>query len=712
MLSQDNSYAFNKVLTYLDQGGNNIWWNAYKSSNTTSKVSLVQTKLGLSTDCIEDSCIPICDQIIENDDKKYEYVNTPQKLIYPTFNRSNNVLTITLNNLRLNPQPSVITDDCINNECMDKYGAWTTAISSNVYYLIDDIPYYFIQANADDYGYSYLYQVSAIHIETGEEIFISKEQGLIDNTVTVDLDLPESFSAVITITKFNLVEIVSTYRFVERPLYLRSNWETNIPWTVRLYDTENILWSIIYLLLTDVDISLPQQLVLYKDRNRLADILLLTINDIAAYNTIRHSYVKTATAPIEYTQLVDDKSNWISNLVTSPNVLGTTNYTTEELPDITIQLLSFLALILAKQEVNAVIDTINAITTRSLKNSFIKLIAYTELYVNTNDVTYLSLATTLIKYIKYCFYHDGVFLESLNNPVVTTESTVYGDLFTKYVYNIDVDTKKYLGQLFNYLSFTTPYYINADTELSTQELLLFRLINVVLPSYLRTNSLIVDVQSIPISSSRLTHTFYECLEMYEQQVFTTFKATIPVNYTWLSEETPIQDLVIRGFTKPLIDLYVHARRQKDIISTKTTHTQLFNSNYLLNRKELLTTALSVDSQEIRSTYWSGAYSNTVDIEILGYIDDYIKQQLKTIEVVGIPVNVVSGIEMPLYNDFDICFDIVKLEDYRCQVEVNGQLILRTDGQCALAPVVKKELLQEIGDPITQETDLLDSLLIE
>jgi hypothetical protein len=200
--------------------------------------------------------------------------------------------------------------------------------------------------------------------------------------------------------------------------------------------------------------------------------------------------------------------------------------------------------------------------------------------------------------------------------------------------------------------------------------------------------------------------------MYEQQVFTTFKATIPVNYTWLSEETPIQDLVIRGFTKPLIDLYVHARRQKDIISTKTTHTQLFNSNYLLNRKELLTTALSVDSQEIRSTYWSGAYSNTVDIEILGYIDDYIKQQLKTIEVVGIPVNVVSGIEMPLYNDFDICFDIVKLEDYRCQVEVNGQLILRTDGQCALAPVVKKELLQEIGDPITQETDLLDSLLIE
>ena len=63
MLNQDNKY-FNRYLTYLDQGGNNIWWSTNSTTNSTTVAELVITGLGTDADCLQPNCNPICSEII------------------------------------------------------------------------------------------------------------------------------------------------------------------------------------------------------------------------------------------------------------------------------------------------------------------------------------------------------------------------------------------------------------------------------------------------------------------------------------------------------------------------------------------------------------------------------------------------------------------------------------------------------------------------
>ena len=67
--------------------------------------------------------------------------------------------------------------------------------------------------------------------------------------------------------------------------------------------------------------------------------------------------------------------------------------------------------------------------------------------------------------------------------------------------------------------------------------------------------------------------------------------------------------------------------------------------------------------------------------------------------------------MPIVSNFNLCIDIVQLQDYRCQVDINGQLILLSDGQCNLAPPVVEIILQENTSPVTQESSINDYFII-
>jgi hypothetical protein len=84
MLNQSN-YNFNKVLTYLDQGGNNIWWSSNSTIKTISSAELIITGQGIDSECIEEDCIPICSEIVESEEAVIEQLTRPQYLIYPTF---------------------------------------------------------------------------------------------------------------------------------------------------------------------------------------------------------------------------------------------------------------------------------------------------------------------------------------------------------------------------------------------------------------------------------------------------------------------------------------------------------------------------------------------------------------------------------------------------------------------------------------------------
>ena len=117
MLNQSN-YNFNKVLTYLDQGGNNIWWSSNSTIKTISSAELIIKGQGIDSECIEEDCIPICSEIVESEEAVIEQLTRPQYLIYPTFIVEPNTLTIELNNLQLINQPNSIEDNCIDSSCM------------------------------------------------------------------------------------------------------------------------------------------------------------------------------------------------------------------------------------------------------------------------------------------------------------------------------------------------------------------------------------------------------------------------------------------------------------------------------------------------------------------------------------------------------------------------------------------------------------------
>jgi hypothetical protein len=219
------------------------------------------------------------------------------------------------------------------------------------------------------------------------------------------------------------------------------------------------------------------------------------------------------------------------------------------------------------------------------------------------------------------------------------------------------------------------------------------------------------VLKLPISNYYLSNNILNNIDLFKQEVFNTFKDTIPTDFSWLPTTTPIQDTIIEAITKPLIDLYIHSNYLKEKITIKDALTNSYNDNTITNKDELLLKTLTTDSSNIRSSLWPGKYSNSIDLEIEGYYDDTTIEFTNNIKSLGIQTNLISGINLPTISNFNMCIDIVEMNDYRCQVDINGQLILLTTGECLLGPLEPNILLQENTDPITLESSIEDYILI-
>lgn len=714
MLNQSN-YNFNKALTYLDQGGNNIWWSGNNTSKTTPKAELIVNGQGIDSDCIEDDCIPICSVINEVEEQSVERINKPQQLIYPTFIIEDTKLTIQLNNLQLINSPNYIEDNCIDSTCVEEFGIWTKVIQTQIKTTIEGQTYYFIKANKDSYNYAYVYNISLIHEETGEEIIITKSKGLLSNIIVEDIVVPSQFNVVITVTKFTIEEVITTYRFINKPYYLRSDWATNLPWQINSNNTEEILFCILYLLNTNLEIEDNDRLILYKDSPQqiLINTLLDTITSITSTNSLSHSYIKTSTNVVEYNKLITDLSEEL--LLINPAIYATTNYVPEQ-DNNTIYFLLLIVLCLTNNVglIQTYIDKCITLDVTTLKEAVLKVISLVESYKITKDIYHLSIATSTIEQINKRYkLEDDSYIESLENPTSTIESKVYGDLLDYYVYSKDVITSSYLLEQITYISNINLYLTDSPTLLTQDPiyLLILNLLNLNLKSNISTNNLISDVLKLPISKYSLSNNILDNIDIFKQEVFNTFKAAIPTDFSWLSAITPIQDTVITSITKPLVDLYIHSNYLKEDLTIKDALTNSYSNSTIVNKDQLLSKTLTTNYSDIRSSLWPGIYSNSIDLEIEGYYDDTTIEFTNNIKSLGIQTNLISGINLPIINNFNMCVDILELNDYRCQVDINGQLILLSNGECDLAPPILDILLQENSDPLTLESSITDFILL-
>jgi hypothetical protein len=720
MLNQSNNY-FNYVLSYLDQGGNNIWWSANNVISSQATAELIINGSGLGAECIDVDCNPICSEIIESEQQSIEILQKEQNLIYPTFSKNPHQLLITLNNLDLIQQPNYIEEGCIGESCVEEYGIWTKAIVTNKSVLIEEDTYYFVKANPDRYGYSYIYNVSLIHEETGEEIIIIKNKGLLDSIIIWNQGVPEGFNPCITVTKFDIEQVITTYKFVSNPLFFRSDWNTNLPWQPLNNNTEEVLLSIVYLLYTSLEIENKNELVLYKqEQELLINVIVNTINNISTSNSNPYSYIKNVTAPYEFNSLVTHELDELEEIIINPAVYSTTTY--EELSSNNITIILML-LCLAKINKDSLrpklleyIELCINLKTSTLKEDVLKLIALVETYKITKDVYHLSIATTLVENIDKLYkIKDDVYIESLDNPTITTTSKVFGDLLSNYINNKPINIKEYVLEDITYITDTTEvlYLTNQPTLITYDSinLLVLKLINCNLKHNLSINNkLIIDVLNLE-TTKQLNTDILNSLSLFKQEVFTKFKSYIPIDFGWLSDTTPTQDLIIRSVIKPIIDLYLHSKYIQDTYIEKQALTNIYKDSLIANTKELLEKTITF-GKRVTNSLWPGRYSNSIDLEIKGFYDteilSYINNQVKSL---GIETNLVSSLEMPIVSNFNLCFDISKLEDYRCQVDINGQLILLSDGQCDLAPPEESILLQEDTFPVTQETSINDYFIL-
>ena len=718
MLNQSN-YNFNKVLTYLNQGGNNIWWSSNSTVKTISSAVLVITGQGIDSECIEEDCIPICSEIVESEEAILEQLTRPQYLIYPTFIIEPDTLTIEFNNLQLINQPNSIEDSCIDSSCTEEYGIWTKAIKTRIKTVIEDETYYFIKANIDNYKFGYIYTISLIHEATGEEIVIIKDKGLLNSIIVENISVPNEFNVCISITKFNIEEVITTYRFINNPLYLRSNWLVNTPWQPTYNNVEEVLLSIIYLLNTNLEIEVINQLVLYKDNPQqiLIETLLKSITSITSDNSNLYSYIKNVTIPSEYNKLATTNTLLsIEDISINPAVYSTTSYIKYDSNNTII----FLLLICISISNNTFlqqtyIDLCIDIETNTLKEDVLKLISFIEAYKQTKDIYHLSIATSTLNQINKRYkLEDNSYIESLNNPINTVESKVYGDLLDYYVYSNPSPIIDYTIEQITYITDINNnlYLLNSPLNITNDPiyLLILKLIGINLnTNILASNKLITDVLNIQ-NTTYLTSKVLTNIDLISEEILLTYKNTIPCNFEWLSDTTPIQDLIISCIIKPLIDLQLHINYQKEEPIIKEALTRDYISSFISNKKELLLDTFELNNSQIRNSLWPGKYSNSIDLEINGYYTNETLNEVNNIKSLGIKTNLISSINLPTESNFNICIDIIQFEDSRCQVNNKDQLVLLPDGQCDLS-LPDSILLQEDSYPITQESSTTDYIFI-
>ena len=718
MLNQSN-YNFNKVLTYLDQGGNNIWWSSNSTIKTISSAELIITGQGIDSECIEEDCIPICSEIVESEEAVIEQLTRPQYLIYPTFIVEPNTLTIELNNLQLINQPNSIEDNCIDSSCTEEYGIWTKAIKTRIKTIIEDETYYFIKANIDNYKFGYIYTISLIHEATGEEIIIIKDKGLLNSIIIENISVPDEFNVCISITKFNIEEVITTYRFINNPLYLRSSWLVNTPWQPTYNNVEEVLLSIIYLLNTNLEIEVINQLVLYKDNPQqiLIETLLKSITSITSDNSNLYSYIKNVTTPSEYNKLATTNTLLsIEDISINPAVYSTTPYIKYESNNTIIFLLLICISISNNTSLQQTyIDLCIDLETNTLKEDVLKLISFIEAYKQTKDIYHLSIATSTLNQINKRYkLEDNSYIESLNNPIKTVESKVYGDLLNYYVYNNPSSIVDYTIEQITYITDINNnlYLLNSPLNITNDPiyLLILKLIGINLnTNILASNKLITDVLNIQ-NTTYLTSKVLTNIDLISEEILLTYKNTIPCNFEWLSDTTPIQDLIISCIIKPLVDLQLHINYQKEESIIKEALTRDYISSFISNKKELLLDTFELNSSQIRNSLWPGKYSNSIDLEINGYYNDEILNEVNNIKSLGIKTNLISSISLPTESNFNVCIDIIQFEDSRCQVNNKDQLVLLPDGQCDLS-LPDSILLQEDSYPITQESSTTDYIFI-
>ena len=714
MLNQSN-YNFNKVLTYLNQGGNNIWWSSNSTVKTISSAVLVITGQGIDSECIEEDCIPICSEIVESEEAILEQLTRPQYLIYPTFIIEPDTLTIEFNNLQLINQPNSIEDSCIDSSCTEEYGIWTKAIKTRIKTVIEDETYYFIKANIDNYKFGYIYTISLIHEATGEEIVIIKDKGLLNSIIVENISVPNEFNVCISITKFNIEEVITTYRFINNPLYLRSNWLVNTPWQPTYNNVEEVLLSIIYLLNTNLEIEVINQLVLYKDNPQqiLIETLLKSITSITSDNSNLYSYIKNVTTPSEYNKLATTNTLLsIEDISINPAVYSTTPYIKYESNNTIIFLLLICISISNNTSLQQTyIDLCIDLETNTLKEDVLKLISFIEAYKQTKDIYHLSIATSTLNQINKRYkLEDNSYIESLNNPINTVESKVYGDLLDYYVYNNPSLIVDYTLEQITYITDINNnlYLLNSPTN--PLYLLILKLIGINLnTNLLSNNKLITDVLNIQ-NTSYLTSKVLTNIDLISEEILLTYKNTIPCNFEWLSDTTPIQDLIISCIIKPLIDLQLHINYQKEEPIIKEALTKDYISSFISNKKELLLDTFELNNSQIRNSLWPGKYSNSIDLEINGYYTNETLNEVNNIKSLGIKTNLISSINLPTESNFNVCIDIIQFEDSRCQVNNKDQLVLLPDGQCDLS-LPDSILLQEDSYPITQESSTTDYIFI-
>ena len=718
MLNQSN-YNFNKVLTYLNQGGNNIWWSSNSTVKTISSAVLVITGQGIDSECIEEDCIPICSEIVESEEAILEQLTRPQYLIYPTFIIEPDTLTIEFNNLQLINQPNSIEDSCIDSSCTEEYGIWTKAIKTRIKTIIEDETYYFIKANIDNYKFGYIYTISLIHEATGEEIVIIKDKGLLNSIIVENISVPNEFNVCISITKFNIEEVITTYRFINNPLYLRSNWLVNTPWQPTYNNVEEVLLSIIYLLNTNLEIEVINQLVLYKDNPQqiLIETLLKSITSITSDNSNLYSYIKNVTIPSEYNKLATTNTLLsIEDISINPAVYSTTSYIKYDSNNTII----FLLLICISISNNTFlqqtyIDLCIDIETNTLKEDVLKLISFIEAYKQTKDIYHLSIATSTLNQINKRYkLEDNSYIESLNNPINTVESKVYGDLLDYYVYSNPSPIIDYTIEQITYITDINNnlYLLNSPLNITNDPiyLLILKLIGINLnTNILASNKLITDVLNIQ-NTTYLTSKVLTNIDLISEEILLTYKNTIPCNFEWLSDTTPIQDLIISCIIKPLIDLQLHINYQKEEPIIKEALTRDYISSFISNKKELLLDTFELNNSQIRNSLWPGKYSNSIDLEINGYYTNETLNEVNNIKSLGIKTNLISSINLPTESNFNVCIDIIQFEDSRCQVNNKDQLVLLPDGQCDLS-LPDSILLQEDSYPITQESSTTDYIFI-
>ena len=718
MLNQSN-YNFNKVLTYLDQGGNNIWWSSNNTVKTIPNAELIITGQGIDSECIEEDCIPICSEIIESEETVIEQLTTHQHLIYPTFIIEPNTLTIELKNLQLINQPNSIEDNCVDSSCTEEYGIWTKAVKTRIKTIIEDKTYYFIKANIDNYKFGYIYTISLIHEATGEEIVIIKDKGLLNSTIIENISVPNEFNVCISITKFNIEEVITTYRFINNPLYLRSNWLVNTPWQPTYNNVEEVLLSIIYLLNTNLEIEVINQLVLYKNNNQqiLIETLLKSITSITSDNSNIYSYIKNITTPSEYNKLATTNTLLsIEDISINPAIYSTTPYIKYESNNTIIFLLLICISISNNTSLQQTyIDLCIDLETNTLKEDVLKLISFIEAYKQTKDIYHLSIATSTLNQINKRYkLEDNSYIESLNNPINTVESKVYGDLLDYYVYNSSSSIVDYTLEQITYITDINNnlYLLNSPLNITNDPiyLLILKLIGINLnTNLLSNNKLITDVLNIQ-NTTYLTSNVLTNLDLISEEILLTYKNTIPSNFEWLSDTTPIQDLIISCIIKPLVDLQLHINYQKEEPIIKEALTKDYISSFISNKKELLLDTFELNNSQIRNSLWPGKYSNSIDLEINGYYTNETLNEVNNIKSLGIKTNLISSISLPIDSNFSVCIDIIQFEDSRCQVNNKDQLVLLPDGQCDLS-LPDSILLQEDSYPITQESSTTDYIFI-